>query len=66
MADFCKQCSIEAFNEDFRDLAGIAVEGRVAQTLCEGCGITFVDKDGECVGENCFKDHGKGDSNEHL
>lgn len=60
MADFCKQCSIELFGEDYRDLAGM---GRAAQgepetltpgygwvVLCEDCGPTRVDDEGGCLG----------------
>jgi hypothetical protein len=54
MADFCKQCSIELFGEDFKDLAGLVTEKEaelniVAAGLCEGCGPTFVNRNGECV-----------------
>ena len=37
MADFCKQCSIREFGEDFRDLAGICQPGALAWVICEGC-----------------------------
>lgn len=53
MADFCKQCSIDLFGEDFKELAG---EGR-RMGLCEGCGIVIVDPEGECVDPYC-KVHG--------
>lgn len=42
MADFCKQCSIEHFGEDTKDLAGLG-GGRKLEpdhywiALCEGC-----------------------------
>lgn len=59
MADFCKQCSIELFGKDTRDLAdllskGDTEEGKVAVVLCEDCGPTYVDHEGTCVG-SCFK-----------
>lgn len=58
MADFCKQCSIDIFGEDFRELAGITTQegwndGKAAVVLCEGCGPIQVDPDGNCVSENC-------------
>ena len=59
MADFCKQCSIDIFGEDFRELAGITTQegwndGKAAVVLCEGCGPIQVDPDGNCVSENCY------------
>lgn len=62
MADFCKQCSIDLFGEDFRDLAGIgAARGEELEpgsgwiALCEGCGPTLVDDNGVCMG-HCDKE----------
>jgi hypothetical protein len=54
MADFCKQCSEEIFCEDFGDLAGI---GKKFLTICEGCGFTWVNENGECIGD-CDRKHG--------
>ena len=53
MADFCKQCSLEIFCEDFGEMAGIStpehtVAGRYAVVLCEGCGPCQVDHEGKC------------------
>lgn len=53
MADFCKQCSIELFGEDFKDLAELVTEEEEAKhfvvtVLCEGCGPTDVNRAGEC------------------
>jgi hypothetical protein len=55
MADFCKECSIELFGEDFQDLAGITkkkdfANGLRAIVICEGCGLIGVDPDGKRVG----------------
>ncbi len=63
MAGFCKQCSLEYFDEDFRDLAGLGngkklKEGYGWSVLCEGCGPTTVDDDGVCTYTHCPK-HGK-------
>ena len=57
MADFCKQCSIRIFGEDFHDLAGLITEeqykeGITAQVLCEGCGFVSVNHLGEDVSGN--------------
>lgn len=49
MADFCKDCSIELFGEDFKELANIAREGEAAYVLCEGCGYIWVNSKGERV-----------------
>jgi hypothetical protein len=61
MADFCKQCSIEIFDEDFGDLADLT-EGDLTvyvQVLCEGCGThCWVDSTGKCVSHRCLKKHG--------
>jgi hypothetical protein len=62
MADFCKQCSIEIFCEDFRDLAGCSkpedtAKGMFAPVICEGCGLVYVDHEGKCVGGKCLKKH---------
>lgn len=60
MADFCQACSIEIFRMDCRDLADLlseeeAAQGKVAAALCEGCGPTWVDRDGRCVAVNCSR-----------
>lgn len=49
MADFCRQCSIEIFGSDFKELAGLCKEDEVAGVICEGCGYTYVDHNGCCV-----------------
>lgn len=52
MADFCKQCSIDNFGEDFGDLAGLCQPGEVVEALCEGCihdGLCDVDHTGTCL-----------------
>jgi hypothetical protein len=56
MADFCHECSIEIFGEDFGDLAGLVTEQQVvqglrAEVLCEGCGPILVDHRGVCQGD---------------
>ena len=58
MADFCKQCSIELFGEDFEELKGLGdgtplEEGQGWVTLCETCGPTIVDDDGKCINPDC-------------
>lgn len=60
MADFCKQCSIDIFGEDFRELAGITSEKMWKEkqaffALCEGCGPIQVDPDGNCVSNDCTR-----------
>lgn len=64
MADFCRQCSIELFGEDFRELANITEvdkwkRGWAALVVCEECGPIQVDPDGNCISRDCAKYHGK-------
>lgn len=62
MADFCKQCSLTNFGQDFHDLEGLSTErqtkeGMYAHVICEGCGMTYVDHTGTCV-YDCIEHHG--------
>ncbi|WVW77468.1 hypothetical protein Bhz59_00082 [Stenotrophomonas phage vB_SmaS_Bhz59] len=59
MADFCKQCSIDHFGKDFRELADITKPETWAQreacvVICEGCGVIQVDPDGRCASPDCL------------
>jgi len=59
MADYCKQCSIEIFGEDFGELAGLLTpdddnKELAALALCEGCGVIQVSSDGSCVSSDCL------------
>ena len=59
MADFCRQCSEEMFGEDFEDLKGLIAADEVqkgfgACVLCEGCGATLVDSEGNCISKDCL------------
>lgn len=65
MADFCKQCSIDLFGRDYRELANITspedwARGLAVSTICEGCGVIQVDPDGNCVSKNCDRAGQKG------
>jgi len=60
MADFCSQCSIKLFSQDFGDLSGLSVEeatkaGKYPVVICEGCGPIQVDHNGKCVSEDCIE-----------
>lgn len=57
MADFCKQCSISHFGEDYGDLKNpLPLEPDYFwPALCEGCGVIQVDSDGACVSEDCLE-----------
>jgi len=62
VADFCKQCSVDSFGEDYHDLAGISTEadtkaGLFATVICEGCGFIQVDHEGRCVTIDCLEHH---------
>lgn len=56
MADFCKQCSISLFGQDYGDMkmsdSKSLKQGEGFSVLCEGCGPTLVGKDGECLFAN--------------
>ena len=58
MADFCRQCSVRVFGSDYGDLRGLCEADEVASTLCEGCGMCWVNSEGVCVDANCLKKHG--------
>lgn len=54
MADFCMECSIELFGQDFKDLADISTEentknGLYACVLCESCDPIKVDHTGKRI-----------------
>lgn len=58
MADFCKACSIDHFNEDFKELAGLTPvdawkESKAVVVTCEGCGHIQVDPEGNCASNDC-------------
>jgi hypothetical protein len=46
MADFCRDCSIEMFGKDYRELADLCKPGHMVQVICEGCGFIWVDENG--------------------
>jgi hypothetical protein len=53
MADFCHQCSLDMFGEDFGDLEGVG-KGPLGPNegypvICERCGFILVDEKGRCV-----------------
>lgn len=64
MANFCKQCSIDHFGEDYNDLSGLSTQEKTENELypvviCEGCGVTQVDHNGRCVATDCLEFHNK-------
>ena len=64
MADFCKQCSMDLFGEDYFELAGLSTKEDTAEklypiVLCEGCGPCQVDHTGQCISTGCLKSHGE-------
>lgn len=69
MADFCRQCSIETFGKDYRELAGITTQkdweqAKASIVICEGCGIIQVDPEGNCVSKDCdHPTHHEADTN---
>lgn len=68
MADFCSQCSLDTFGEDYGDLipegSGPLMPGCGYLKMCEGCGFILVNENGECIAtraEGCLKGHGGGE-----
>ena len=59
MANFCKQCSIEHFGEDFEDHKGRCEAGQILIGTCEGCGRTVMDHTGRCINMDCLRKHGE-------
>ena len=64
MADFCQQCSLELFGDDYQELAGLSTaedtaKGLFPVVICEGCGFIQVDHEGKCVSEDCLSGHNK-------
>ena len=61
MANFCRQCSIRIFGEDFKELAELfpkedADKGFISGVvICEGCGPIQVNYAGECVSSDCMR-----------
>lgn len=57
MADFCRQCSMDHFGEDFGDLRPTRKlpPGTSMFALCEGCGPIQVNQEGECICEDCHE-----------
>lgn len=56
MADFCKECSIDMWGGDSKDLAGLITQEEVSKgygalVLCEGCGMIRVDHEGKRLEE---------------
>ena len=57
MADFCRQCTIVVFGEEYadkNDMQGLCEPDEMAAVLCEHCGHTWVDNEGVCLG-NCLE-----------
>ena len=58
MADFCKQCGVAMFGDDYGDLSGLSTaedteNGLFCCVLCEGCGPIQVDHTGACISSDC-------------
>jgi hypothetical protein len=55
MADFCKQCSVDMFGEDFGEFRRESDDENLAWlVLCEGCGPVQVNRRGECISGDCL------------
>lgn len=64
MAEFCKQCTKALFHEEVNDFEGLCEKDEMVEVLCEGCGYTYVDWKGRCVGK--CKGHFKAVSTEYA
>jgi hypothetical protein len=52
MADFCFDCTIRHFGQEYatrNDMAGLCKEDEMIGTLCEGCGGGYFDHEGKRV-----------------
>lgn len=49
MSDFCQECSIKMFGEDFGDMVHSQYELAPIDVLCEGCGPILVDSQGKKI-----------------
>jgi hypothetical protein len=63
MADFCKQCSMDVFGEDFGEMANLTTpeqtaKGLFATVICEDCGVVQVDHEGNCITHEKRPQHG--------
>lgn len=60
MADFCVQCSADiGAPPDYTDFEKPPV-GYIQHVLCEGCGQTAINSEGQCISKYCLKQHGDG------
>lgn len=62
MANFCRQCSLDMFDKDYKELANITTkefwkQRKACVAICEHCGPIQIDPDGNCVSE-CHKPEG--------
>lgn len=58
MAEFCNQCAKALFDEPIGDFANMLrddqyEDGYGAAVLCEECGATVTDKEGNCKAQWC-------------
>jgi hypothetical protein len=51
MTDLCQQCSIEALGSDSACFADPSMaDNLMRNVVCEGCGDTYVNNEGMCMG----------------
>ena len=50
-AEFCHACAMEMFGYDNGDFKG----RKDTTVICDGCGMIFVDWQGNCITDNCMR-----------
>lgn len=58
MSEFCAQCTQAMFGDsivqfpgaEHGDYAGMCAPDEIVLVMCEGCGFTYVDGEGRCIG----------------
>lgn len=64
MANFCSQCSVLVFGEDYEDMKNLCTldqnkNNLYSCVLCEHCGSTLVNHLGECIDHTHTHEKGK-------
>ena len=72
MADFCRECSVELFGIDTKDMVSTQLtpaefnKGKITRGICEGCAGGMFAPDGTCQGACMNPQHGNGEIMRHT